>query len=235
MAEESAIPFVTILVLFIVSRNSKLSFSKSFSYLCNFVVFTRESSIIRGVIPAWQDGASCFSHTLWSLPCRLCGQPPFHLNINWWSLTPVMDVVGFSTLLPASSVGSRFRRCSRNCYLDWGRVMLIFTVSLLSELCLRTAVKSSSTFEYTTHRVPYTQFPFRSWWKFLFVSSICLTTGKHFGYSPTEEGVHLARRAMEMSTQLTRSTAASASGSCFMVSNFQPQKFNQVWPDVLIF
>jgi hypothetical protein len=92
-----------------------------------------------------------------------------------------------------------------------------------------------STFVYTPYRTLYSCFPFRSWRKFLLVSTMFWTIRVHFGLSPTNAGVHPARQAMAVSTPRTRSMTASRVRMLFGVFLFQPQGQNQVWPELIKF
>jgi hypothetical protein len=105
-------------VQLLVLWNSKLSFSKHFSCLCNCVRFIWEVSTMGGGLPAWLDGAWCCWHLVvssasspWSASISIClsGVKNFWMgtsgfDCNWGSLTPVADVVGFLALLSVSSV-----------------------------------------------------------------------------------------------------------------------------------
>lgn len=98
--------------------------------------------------------------------------------------------------------------------MDGDAVIVVLHVSFLAALTLRTAVKSCSTFVYTSHRALYSFFSFWSWWRFFLVS---WTIRVHFWLSSTDAEAYPSRRAMALSTPRTRSVTASVSGCCCLV------------------
>jgi hypothetical protein len=146
MTEKSAISFMTTLVPFLVLRNSKLPFNKTFSCLYNFIRFTWEVNKTGGRLPAWLDGAWC------------CWLSVMSSALSPWSVSILIDLsgakkfrVGISTAIGSCSLLGFFvgvvcrcpflLLCSRNSSADGGVVIVVLDYSSLEALSLRTAVK----------------------------------------------------------------------------------------------
>jgi hypothetical protein len=104
--------------------------------------------------------------------------------------------------------------------LDGGAITVALAVFPLAAVSLRTDVKPCSTSVYMPYRALYSYFPFRSWWRFLLVSTMFRTIRVHLKLSPTDAGVHFTKQAMAMSTLHTRSMKTSVLGCCCMVSPY---------------
>jgi hypothetical protein len=226
MAQKSVISFVKTLVLFLVLRKSKLTFSRPFICLCNCIAFAWDVSATGGGLPDWLDGACCCPSSMktsasspWSASTSnyFSGAKNFRVGTscfdsNWGSLTPVVNVVGSFALLSESSVGFYFRLlCSRNSSLDGGAVIVVLAIYTLPAPSFKTAFKSCSTSVYTPNEELYSCFRVSNWWRSLLVSSIFWTIKVHFEISPTDAGVHFAIRAMKMRIQRANSMTAVTS------------------------